>query len=369
MLCVPLFSWSQAAAPAAPAARTSPYTDPVFYALCAIAFVLLVFILQLQKVLSAVGQNYVKEKKNYLSTLLLLIAVFLFPENTFAQGSPAASEQDWFLHRGFGSNAMNALFFLIVFEIAVVIYYVRLIRLFTAPPAEEVVPAVRAEGKPAFWERFHQSVAIEKEAAILTDHDYDGIRELDNALPPWWKYGFYLTIVWAVVYMVYFHVTQSGPLSLGEYENQLAVAEEEMMAYRAKAANLVDETNVVLLTSAEAMGKGKMIFDNLCVTCHGSGGEGKVGPNLTDAYWKNGGDIKDLFKTIKYGVAGSGMKSWKSELSPSQMAEVSTFILSLQGTQPANGKEPEGNLYTPAPTMPLDSSATNKKTAAIAMYK
>ncbi len=337
------------------AAQYSPYSDPVFYALCALAFVLLVFILQLQRVFSGVARNYARgeNKGTGLFTVILILAMTQFPTSSFAADEPQAT----FLHEGFGSNAFNALFFLIIVEVAVVLYYVRLIRLFLIKNEIPAAAAVKAVVQPSFLDRFNKSVAIEKEAAIMTDHDYDGIRELDNSLPPWWKYGFYLTIIWAFGYLIHFHVTKTGPLMEQEYKNQLAQAEIEMEEYRKKASNLVDESNVVLLTSASELDKGKATFNNFCVTCHGSFGEGKVGPNLTDQYWKHGGDIKDLFKTVKLGVSGTGMKSWKSDLSPSAIAEVSSYILSLQGTNPAGAKAPEGELYQPNATAITDSTA------------
>ena len=191
----------------------------------------------------------------------------------------------------------------------------------------------------------------------MTDHDYDGIRELDNALPPWWKYGFYFTIVWGIVYLIYFHMS-SGPSSAQEYQNQMADAQRQIEEYRKNAKNLVDETNVVLLTDASELQSGAAIFQANCVSCHGASAEGKIGPNLTDQYWKHGGDIKDLFKTVKLGVSGTGMKSWKSDLSASQIAQVTSYILSLQGTNPANAKAPEGDLYVPAGAAASDSTAT-----------
>jgi cytochrome c oxidase cbb3-type subunit III len=338
----------------AEAAQYSPYSDPVFYALCLLAFVLLVFILQLQKVFSGVARNYSQgdNKGKGLFSLILILAMTQFPTSSFAADEAKAT----FLHEGFGSNAFNALFFLIIFEVAVVLYYVRLIRLFLIKNEIPAAAAVKAVVKPSFLDRFNKSVAIEKEEAIMTDHDYDGIRELDNALPPWWKYGFYLTIIWAFGYLIHYHVTKTGPLMEQEYKNQLAQAEIEMEEYRKKASNLVDESNVVLLTAPSDLDKGKATFTNFCVTCHGAFGEGKVGPNLTDQYWKNGGDIKDLFKTVKLGVSGTGMKSWKSDLSPSAIAEVASYILSLQGTNPAGAKAPEGELYQPTAAAITDST-------------
>jgi cytochrome c oxidase cbb3-type subunit 3 len=325
----------------------SPYSDPIFYGLFAIVLVLLIFILQLQRVFASVARDYSRGKigkgGNTLQAIVLILGFSTLPGTTFA-----AEEQASFLKHAFGSNAINALFFLAVVELVVVLYYVRLIRSFTDAPYQEKPYVETLRARPSFWDRFNKSVTVEKEAAIMTDHDYDGIRELDNALPPWWKYGFYLTIVWSLVYLVHYHVAGSGPSSQEEYQTQVDEGQAQVAAYLAKMGNMVDETNVTLLTDAADLAKGREIYTALCVACHGASGEGGVGPNMTDQYWKHGGDIKDLFKTVKYGVSGTGMKSWKSDISPAQMAAVSSYILSLQGTNPPNGKAPEGTLYVPA---------------------
>jgi cytochrome c oxidase cbb3-type subunit 3 len=212
-------------------------------------------------------------------------------------------------------------------------------------------------------------VAIEKEAAVLTDHDYDGIRELDNALPPWWKYGFYLTIVWAVIYMVYYHVSEAGPLMEEEYQIELAEGRRAVEEYRARAQNLVDESNVAVLTDDGALAQGGKLFGQYCAVCHAADGGGIVGPNLTDVYWLHGGDIKSLFTVVKYGVQGKGMKSWQQELSPAMMAQVTSYILSMQGTTPAKPKDPEGVRYEPqlsaAPADSLTVAAGNQADTTI----
>ncbi len=353
-----------AAAAPAEAAPYSPYQDPVFYGLLLVVIVLLIFILQLQRVFAGVANGFAKNKSNSIFPMIICLITLTQLPNI----ASAANEQAQFLHDGFGSNAINALMFIILVEIAVVLYYVRLIRLFFTKEEPIAAGATIAEAKvvPSFWDKLNASVEIEKEAAILTDHDYDGIQELDNSLPPWWKYGFYFTIIWSVFYLGYFHVTKTGPLSDGEYKNQMAEAEIQMAEYRKKAANLVDETTVVLLTDAGELAKGKAIFESQCVTCHGASGEGKVGPNMTDKYWKHGGDIKDLFKTVKLGVSGTGMKSWKSDLSPVAMAQVTSYILTLQGTNPAGGKAPEGTLYEPnAAAAPIDTTASPADTTMV----
>ena len=188
------------------------------------------------------------------------------------------------------------------------------------------------------------TVPVEREEEILTDHIYDGIQELDNNLPPWWKYMFYATIVFSGVYIYYYHFNDNGLLQTQEYEQEMVVAKAEVEAYMKTAANSIDETNVKL-SDAKGIEKGKSLFVQNCAACHGKDGEGGVGPNLTYEYWLHGGDIKDVFKTIKYGVPQKGMISWKAQLSPMNIQEISSFILSIKGTNPPNAKEPQGDKY------------------------
>ncbi len=204
----------------------------------------------------------------------------------------------------------------------------------------------------SWWSRFSKSmtaaVPIEREDDILFDHEYDGIRELDNSLPPWWLYGFYLTIGIAVVYMFIYHVSDYGKSSTEEYAIEMERAQKEVEAYLARQSNLVDETNVTLLTDEASLAGGQEIFTSLCAACHldhGGGNETSVGPNLTDKYWLHGGSIKDVFTTIKYGVPEKGMISWKSQIRPGDMHKVASYVLSLQGTNPPGAKEPQGELY------------------------
>lgn len=337
--------------------KSSIYQNPVFYALVFVAIVLMVFIMQLAKVLSAVARNYKRgdgSAWDKLKSVVLIIGFSIFGSvNASAQAAAeVATKEDSivlkFLHDGFGSTPINALVFIIILELLVILYYVRMIRLFLVKPVEPEPYVEPVRKASVFWDRFNSSVSIEKEADVMTDHDYDGIRELDNALPPWWKYGFYLTIVFAVFYLVYFHVVDKGPSSLKEYTMELEEAEIQLAAFKAKSAGLVDESNVKLLTDATSLAEGKAHFTQFCVVCHGKAGEGLVGPNLTDDYWIHGGDIKSIFKTVKYGVQGKGMKSWQQELSPQMIAQVASYIQTLHGTNPPNPKAPEGDLYKPA---------------------
>lgn len=203
-------------------------------------------------------------------------------------------------------------------------------------------------------------VPIEEEESILLDHDYDGIKELDNNLPPWWKYGFYLTILTSVIYMVHFHVLKTGDLQGKEYDDAMAQAKIEVDEFMKTSANNVDENTVKVLTETSDIASGKDLYITNCVACHGIGGEGTVGPNLTDDYWLHGGSIQDLFKTLKYGWVEKGMKSWKDDLSPMQIAQVASYIRTLKGTSPPNPKAPQGDLYSEGGVAPINDSIAVK---------
>ncbi|MCC6372943.1 MAG: c-type cytochrome [Bacteroidia bacterium] len=227
--------------------------------------------------------------------------------------------------------------------------------------ADEVVlpDGVKIRKEKTILDKFiSDAVEVEDEESVLMDHDYDGIKELDNNLPPWWKYGFYLTIVVAFVYLINYHVTGSSPLQGDEYKIAMKQADEEVAAYLKNSANNVDETTVKMLDNASDLAAGKEIFQSICKTCHGALAEGnKIGPNLTDDYWLHSGGIKDIFKTIKYGWPEKGMQSWKDQYTPMQIAQVSSYIKSLRGTNPPNAKEPQGDLYTEQAAAPADSTA------------
>ncbi len=212
------------------------------------------------------------------------------------------------------------------------------------PPETEPV-VEREDVWSRLYKRLTRVVPVEKEEDILFDHAYDGIRELDNSLPPWWVYMFYVTIFFAVVYMTYYHFTDMGLSSREQYALEMEEAEERIQAYLARQASVVDETNVEMLTDDQALSLGETIYQANCAACHGMLGEGGVGPNLTDPYWIHGGSIKDVFRTIKYGVPEKGMISWQQQLRPADMHRVASFIMTLKGTDPPNGKEPQGELW------------------------
>lgn len=209
-------------------------------------------------------------------------------------------------------------------------------------------PVVKVEKTVSAFAKFRQmitkSAPIEKEADIMFDHSFDGIRELDNRIPPWFSWLFYVTIFFAAFYMLDYHVFNSSPLQEEEYQIQVREAEIKR-AELIKSGAFLNEETVTLLTDASALDAGKQIYNANCVACHAADGGGLVGPNLTDDYWIHGGGIKNVFKVIKYGVTAKGMIAWQSQLNPNQMQEVASYVISLHGTTPANPKQPEGTVW------------------------
>jgi cytochrome c oxidase cbb3-type subunit 3 len=186
---------------------------------------------------------------------------------------------------------------------------------------------------------------IEDEKDIQLDHDYDGIKELDNGLPPWFTGLFYATIVFALVYLVRFHIVGDYTQDQ-EYVMDNTLAEKQVEEYNKTAPDLMNVDKVTLLTEPAALAEGKAIFTTNCVLCHKADGGGAIGPNLTDTSWILGGGIKNLFKTItEGGRPGKGMVAWKESLKPTEIQKVASYVLSLQGTKPAGGKAPEGEVW------------------------
>ncbi|MCF6171144.1 MAG: c-type cytochrome [Bacteroidales bacterium] len=179
---------------------------------------------------------------------------------------------------------------------------------------------------------------------LIKDHDYDGIRELDNDLPPWWKWLFYLTIIFAVVYLIRLFVVHSDDLIQDrEFANEMSGYEQEATA---KGGSTATAFEVKLLTDDASLAAGKETFVKICAACHLVDGGGLVGPNMTDNYWIHGNTVEDLYNTSTNGVIEKGMLPYKDQLSDQKRLEVVSYILvKLQGTTPANPKAPQGIAY------------------------
>ncbi len=215
--------------------------------------------------------------------------------------------------------------------------------------AYDAAVAVREKNRFAWFKETYDKLLdkkpIENEDEIILDHNYDGIKELDNNLPPWWLYGFYASIIFAGIYLARYHVFD-GATQKDEYLAEVAEAKAAVEAYKENAKGFIDANTVELLTGTEDINAGKAIFSGNCAACHKIDGGGGIGPNLTDSYWILGGGIKNVFNTISEGGrAGKGMVSWKTDLKPEEIAHVASYVLSLHSTTPLDPKEPEGELW------------------------
>lgn len=204
-----------------------------------------------------------------------------------------------------------------------------------------------------FVKSLWKSKPPEDVSVLIEDHDYDGIRELDNPLPPWWLYLFYGTLAFAAVYMVRFHVLE-GKSQYEAFEVEVALAEQEVAKYH---ESLPQQSALVASEDEATLLRGKKVFTSYCQVCHRPDGGGSIGPNLTDAYWILGGDLTKVYEVISNGGRpGKGMVAWKNSLSKDQIQDVSNYVMSLQGTQPPNPKAPEGVEVIPEKTLEVVDS-------------
>jgi cytochrome c oxidase cbb3-type subunit 3 len=347
----------------------------------AVAFLLVLVIWILTKILLMVSQQALNFSKAGRKVMMIFVVVMgsMFSRNVFAQSALAVSDSttkaaSTDFYGGVSYNTFWTMSTVILLELLVVFLLVLFIKnIFRSiHPSEKLIVAGNLQSNSWMIRTWHtldkhfftRAIPLEKEADMLLDHDYDGIKELDNALPPWWKYGFYITIVVAVFYILKFEVWHTGMNPTQEYAEEMTASKIQTDAYLASAKENVDENSVVQLDAAGAA-QGKILFAKTCTPCHLAEGQGSVGPNLTDDYWIHGGAIKDIFKTIKYGYPDKGMQSWQTTYSPIQLQQLATYIRTLKGTNPPNPKAPQGDLYKEVAliidsTAKADSTATTK---------
>ena len=328
-----------------------------YWLVTAMIVILLGIIIMSTSVLNLAKSDYFKKKlaknqseedaknSNGINTTILsliLVVIFTGLNNSsfalsFMQPGEAVEDSLWLKVEN------SDLYFMIVINIIllIVLYYIR--NMFRNLLGMVKKPTEKVE-KPKAIKKLNKilndTVPIEEEHTILMQHEYDGIRELDNNLPPWWVWGFVATIIFAVIYLFNYHILKSSDLQIAAYEKDIAKSEKEVKAYLAKMSMNVDETNATLFTEAGDLAKGKALFAVNCVACHQANGEGGIGPNLTDKNWIYGFDIKEVFKTVKYGTP-NGMPEHNSKFNPIQIQQVASFVLSLPYT---DGKEAQGEI-------------------------
>lgn len=181
---------------------------------------------------------------------------------------------------------------------------------------------------------------------LLTDHTYDGIQEYDNPLPGWWKFLFWAPIVFAPLYLMYFHLGIEGRSVHDQYDQHMAsvfeLRFEEIGELEADRATIFEYMN-----KPDWLAVGKVVYKTNCVSCHGADGSGLVGPNLTDDYWKNVRNIEDIAKIIEVGAANGAMPAWKNRLSHKNLFVLTAAYVASMRENPVSGKAPEGDLIPP----------------------
>jgi len=267
--------------------------------------------------------------------------IFVITEFLFKTGSNPA----------FIDNPSVALFLVVVFASLLAIWGINsgTSKLGLTKEEEELQLAQESdeETTTGLWKTILQKLtktkSIKEEDTILLDHNYDGIKELDNSLPPWWLYSFYISIVFAVIYLGYYHIL-GGNSNAENFQEEMELARVEVENYKRANPSSFDASNVTASSNTDA---GQKIFKSFCAACHAVDGGGGIGPNLTDEHWILGGGIKNIYNTIAEGGRdGKGMISWKASLSPEKMQQVASYVLSLQGTTPKKPKEKEGEIWT-----------------------
>ncbi len=327
------------------------YNLTIFNWLLFLTFVLVIVIIVLSgSIITVVKSDYFKQKiaeKNQLKNTLILIltAGALFSSNSsfaleFMNAGEAEIGTPWLLVENMD------LYGLLTIDIVLLIIVLYLRNLFNQMIAltktkKEVEVEEKSETLKKINSILTDAVPIEKEHTILLEHEYDGIQELDNNLPPWWVWGFFATIVFSFIYIINYHVLGVSDLQDEQYKKEMVAAKKEIDAYLSEMAMNVDETNATIMTEKSDLNTGKSLFETNCASCHKSSGEGDVGPNLTDDHWIYGFDIKDVFASVKKGRP-NGMPEHASKLNPIQIQQVSSYVLSLPFVK--GSKEPQGDI-------------------------
>lgn len=326
-----------------------PPAPSIFSNILAVSLIILMIMMALIIAILAsilLGVSGLRTKQRKTGMLPIFILFLAISQPAIAQtameapGALAAPEMIGGLNQSVFYTMISVLF-LEMFIIIALLINIRLV-INQQPEMLQARAAVEKPKGPSWWDRINKFRPATEEAELDLGHDYDGIRELNNRLPPWWLYGFYVTILFAGIYLWRFHVSHTGPGSAEEYDRSLAKAEIEVQEYLKKKGESVDENSFAWMSNTEDLATGKGIFLKSCATCHKPTGGGDVGPNLTDDYWIHGNDPKSIFKVVRYGI--NAMPSWQNQYSNKQIAQVISYVKTLHGSNPPGAKVPDGTL-------------------------
>lgn len=339
-----------AAGPPAP----SLFSNPLAVVLIILMILLLIVIGILAGILVGAADVRLKKKKNEdagktITSAVILLILSILPASSVLAQDPATTEATTTATATIGGMPSSTFYLMatvIFLELGLIIAMLINIRFLLKSEKKKLAVVNEAEAveikknQLSWWDRFNKLRPVSQEAELDLGHEYDGIRELNNRLPPWWLYGFYISIIVAGIYLWRFHVSHTGPSSQEEFETSVAKAEIKIQDYLKTKGESVDENTVTLLSDAANLADGKSIFIKSCASCHTESGAGNVGPNLTDDFWIHGNDVKSIFKTIRYGI--NAMPQWQNAYSNKQIAQLTSYVKSLHGTNPPNPKAPQG---------------------------
>lgn len=324
----------------------------MFYVLCTLTVLLLISIIVMsgtvtRMIKSDFFQKKLRERNNTMNTFLLIGVFVGLSTSSFAlefNGPGVAEEgQPWLMIENIDLYVLLTIDIILV---GVLLYLRRMFNTFLAmtkaPKTAEELTVQEEDVMKKVNQILTDVVPIEEEHTILMDHEYDGIRELDNNLPPWWVWGFYFTIGFAIVYLFHYHVLGTGDLQVTAYKKEMKREDARVKAYLDKMAMNVTAETATIMTEPSDINAGKLIFSENCVLCHNPNGEGieGSGPNLTDAYWIYGFEIGDVFTTIEEGRPG-GMPEHGSKFTPIQIQQVASYVLQLPEKK---GVAPQGDI-------------------------
>jgi cytochrome c oxidase cbb3-type subunit III len=346
-----------------------------------LAILLLIITIVLAFVIWGLGQMLIvlsrqlldKNKSTVKITAAIIITTLLFASQTsFANDTSTDVVKVLPNYGGLSATSFYMFVTVLAVEVIAILFLAFSIRRIYTELLPQKETAVKKFRLRQWWKKldekfFTRAIPVEREADLMLDHDYDGIKELDNALPPWWKYGFYITIAVAIIYLLNFHVLGIGKNPTEEYVAEMEKARVEKEIFEASNKDKIDEQNVPMADAA-GLARAKEIFNTKCNACHGKLGEGGAGPNLTDDYWLHNGSLNDIFYTIKAGYPDKGMQSWSTDFTPKEISFLASYIKTLRGTNPPNAKAPQGDLFTEALSTTVTDS-TAKSTADTAVTK
>ena len=177
---------------------------------------------------------------------------------------------------------------------------------------------------------------------LVPGHDYDGIQEFNNPAPFWWQLFFYISIVFAVGYVVYYQFL-GGPTLDQELATRLQ--DIEILQKQNASKGPTEDVFLAAVGDQQKLELGKKVYIEKCAACHLADGGGLVGPNLADKYWIHGrGETMAIYNVINVGIGDKGMPAWGPLMSNDEMIGVVAYVMNLKGQPVAVAKEPQGEL-------------------------